>query len=476
VLGYAVAAAVQAGVALLSVPMLTRLLGPHQFGVWTLFEPVMVLLAQVALLGVNFGLLRLVGEGDWSPRDAWSALFGPALAVTAGMATLSAASLAWLWPATGGALALGLLVVGEAVTLMGLAALRANNRSWAFSAVLVLKSVLWMALLLAAWRWQFPPLPQAATALGWLLMPTWAAALMTLLLLEPWAGATRQGAAADAAARRGLAATVAARPPVLSVYTAAAAYGAPLMGSGLLNTLLAVGDRYVMAIWLDVAQIGAYVVIVKLASAVNLLAMPLNLWFPAARFAYLKDADGGQRFFRRLSWSVAVLSFSLAGLLWLLAPTLIHWFNPVQQPDRWVAGWLLGGAACMALVGVMNVGLLASGRTQLVLVCTLVAGVLHLGLLVVLVPRHGVAGAAVATAVGGGATLSLQFWLSQRCHPIEHATRWIMLHGAGVVLLCALLTRMSTGHSLSGVLVFCAATAALTWLGWHGQRRGMRSR
>ncbi len=444
--GYAVAAAAQAGAAFVAVPLLTRLLGPSEFGLWVIFEPLAAAMAQVGLLGTNHGLLKLVGEDNFAWSTAWRALIGPVLAPLAAMAAVAFAACS-LAGQTAAAPVLSLLVMLEGITLLCLAAFRANNRSVFFACILMIKAALWLLVLWAAQSLGAPNLNLASQALMWLLVPSAGACLLALMLLWcSWPPSAPE--------------SLSAKP--LGSFMSSVRYGLPLMLAGLLATAVAVGDRYVMLGLADIATIGQYVVLVKVASAISLLGMPINMWFPAARFTHLHDDDGGGRFFRRAAWVVVLGMSACAGALWLLTPSLVAWFNPAQTADVVAVACLLTGAVATASSGLMNVALLKSGRTHWPLVCTAIAGGLQLLALLVLVPLAGVRGAAVATGAAGLLGLLMQLALSQRWQKLPFAFALMLGQVLLVVAACWSIHVLLTDPVMQ-VASFGLAMLALAW-------------
>lgn len=457
ILGYAVAAAVQAGAALLAVPILTRWLSPAEFGHWSLLEPLFVMVAQVSLLGVNHGVLRSVGEDGTAPAAAWRGLLPWALA--------SAAVAALIFGVAGWLAAPGLLPVLpfmlalwlEAQSLLALAALRAANRSFPFAAVAMSKSGTFLLVVAAAY---FLPLPFAPTAanVAWMLVGT---TLLGATVGVLWCvGDLRQLAVPAGTVR-------------WQGYASAVGYGAPLMLAGLATAVTITADRYVLAAHVAAADVGRYVVLVKVASAINLLATPLNMWFPSARFKHVKDADGGARFFRRCALAVFAVLAGVAGVLWLAGPALVTLLNPTQLADRAALGWLLLGAVATALAGIMNVGILAGGRTKWSLYAALATGVLQIALLVVLTPRWGLPAAALSTGVAGCVGLALQNFWSQRLQRVPFAYATMAALAALAVAVVFGLAQLKALGDVQRALAFAAAWAALAFIAvrWDGARR-----
>jgi O-antigen/teichoic acid export membrane protein len=76
--------------------------------------------------------------------------------------------------------------------------------------------------------------------------------------------------------------------------------------------------------------------------------------------------------------------------------------------------WLVLGLLFFATTMVTTTGLIVAKRTIEIALCTLAAAVLNVGLCIALIPRHGIGGAAVATAAAYAVQAVLVIWRGQR--------------------------------------------------------------
>lgn len=403
--GYAFAAAAQAGAALLAVPVLTRWLNPAEFGQWSLLEPLFVMMAQISLVGVNLGLLRSVGEDGRVPAIVWRSLLPWTLASGVATALLLGTCLRLIAPGELPILPFLLALMLEAQSLLALAALRSSNRSFPFASVVTIKSWSFLLLIWAIYTFQLPVPPTAANVVWILVLTTMLGMLVGVCWCWSDLGQLRKST----------------QVAPWSEYLTAMRYGAPLMLAGLATAVTVTADRYVLAAFINKVDVGRYVVLVKVASAIGLLATPLNMWFPSARFKHVKDVDGGAMFFRRCALIVFLVLVFVSGLLWLAAPLLVQLLNPTQEPDSHAVAFLLIGSSATALAGIMNVGILAGGKTKFTLYATLITGGVQIALLFALTPHWGIDAAAFSTCIAGCVGLVLQNYLSQRLHRVPYA-------------------------------------------------------
>jgi O-antigen/teichoic acid export membrane protein len=247
----------------------------------------------------------------------------------------------------------------------------------------------------------------------------------------------------------------------------ALSYGWPLLAAGIVNSIVVSSDRYVLGIHLGVAGVAVYVVMVKLANLLNLLANPVNLWFPAARFRHAADPDGGQAFFPRLALWATFAYCGVGAVMWVMAPWMLTWFAPGFEWNALAGALLIGAAVSLAISPPMNVGLLSQGKTRWNFVIGSVCAVYQLASLAIWVPWLGVVGAGVATLSAQALSLALQHIGSQRTHRLH----WSYLSQIGIavcaVLLCLAARQVSSAMLLQPAQVTATLLqSALVLGGW----------
>jgi O-antigen/teichoic acid export membrane protein len=454
ILYYAAATVAQAAVGVVMVPLLARTLDRAVFGRWMLLEPVLMMAAQCALAGVNYGVMKLIGRDRLQPSTAYRALFGRAFAAATCVGAACGIG-AGIW---GRSWRLGaffaLAVAAEALFVLAQTTLRGGNLARGFAVSTICKAS--VVLVVAA----------GAAFAGWphLIEPADVAAIYA-------AGSLCGVAVSSFLLLRGDHTLNALSAP----WRSAMHYGLPLLFAGLLSTVVASSDRYALAAFSGVGEVALYVVAVKLANLLNLLANPVNLWFPAARFRHAAAPDGGQRFFPHLALRAAFGYCGIAALMWVAAPWLLTWFAPGFTWNPVTGAGLLGAAVALAMAPPLNVGLLADGRTRWNFVIALVAAGLQVALLLATVPRFGAVGAALCTFTSQAASMVIQHLGSQRTHPL----RWPYGRLVGVAAVAATLA-LTCRWLLGPAIAAQSAAFAIAWLLfgallWRGARPGTHS-
>jgi O-antigen/teichoic acid export membrane protein len=113
-----------------------------------------------------------------------------------------------------------------------------------------------------------------------------------------------------------------------------------------------------------------------------------------------------------------------------------------------------------------NTTLLAMmGRSGLMLLNGITSGLLTISLCLLLIPRWGIAGAAIAVAVAricGNAMAMLEIWSVQRLHPFSRASLKIIV-AAGFAVLVGVLLKWEISPITAGSLVFVIGTVIGTY-------------
>jgi O-antigen/teichoic acid export membrane protein len=183
--------------------------------------------------------------------------------------------------------------------------------------------------------------------------------------------------------------------------------------------VITIADRYILGGHLGAAEVALYAITVKLANLLNLLATPVNLWFPAARFLHARDADRGQAFFSTLACRATWAYTGTGALMWLAAPLILPWFAPGYEWNPLAGALLVTAAVCLAVAPPLNIGLLTEGKTRWNFAISSATALLQVILLLVLIPVLGLTGAALATCCSQAASTVLQHLGSQRSHRMQ---------------------------------------------------------
>lgn len=371
--------AVQLVAAALVTPLMTRLLDAPNFGEVTAANAVMQVLFVLAGFGLHQAIQKHYAEGGTvEPAKILTAAIVGALVLTA---LVDLTGPVWAeWVGFSGYTApvrIAVLWAGiSAVTNTAIALLRSQDRLLAFSTVSLLQSVV-----------------AEVTSLVLVVVFDATATMFLLGQLALQVIAT-------------VAALIMVRPAMLRVgdrvmLKRALAFGLPLVPAALCTFLLNSSDRLIIQSELGFTEVGRYQVAYNVGALPMLMLGLLNLnWMP--RIFAFREADERD----------AVIAASRDLLYLLLIPALIGlavgaplvlrvWAPPDYQPEtlQLVHAIVLVSAIPYAAGLAVTRSLMAVGSTGYLAIAQAVAAAVNVALNLLLIPRWGLEGSAVATLI-----------------------------------------------------------------------------
>lgn len=450
---YGVATLLDRLLAFAALPVLTRLMGPADFGAWTQAGAASGVLGALLLFGMPTAVVRSFPLGTGRLRPSFDRLGGVllGLALVAGLAFECAGGpvAGWIWgdPAAAGLLpALLLWAVAEAAIEFCLAWHRTQGRMARLSTVMLLRS---------AWRYAW---------LGWLLWPRDGA-------LAHWLPAFAAGQLALAVAvwvdtRRHLPTDAADPPRLPPPLTEVLRFCVPLFLLAAFTAVNGVLDRFLLLRSLDLAGLGVYAAAQSLSNTLTLFYTVLGYTlFPVLSSQWQAGAreEAGalvERVLRVYLFCAvpAVVLLSLVGPWALPRLTTAHYDAP---PLLFAAQ-----AAAVLLFGVYQIllyPLLLAGRSAQVLGFAGVAVACNAALNLLLTPHWGAPGAAMAQC---GAQVLMAVLAARQAHRL---LPWRFPWRAGVAPLArALAAALPLGAAVRWAperpVVVLAALAVAGWL------------
>jgi O-antigen/teichoic acid export membrane protein len=188
-----------------------------------------------------------------------------------------------------------------------------------------------------------------------------------------------------------------AHPPRQMFSFASAAFAMDIMGF-----LYAQTDKVIIGVYLNARSVGIYAVAATIVAFVSIALQSVNQIFSAtiADLHARGEMDLLNRLFQTLTKWVVGLTLPLAVVVILFARALMRIFG-----HDFEAGWvilIIGTVGQLVNCAVGSVGflLLMSGNEKRLVRIQLVVGVVTVACCLLLVPRWGVTGAAIAAAVG----------------------------------------------------------------------------
>ena len=437
---YGLADAVGKGLSLLLFPIFTRVLTPTEYGAIEVIGTVISLVTSILILGLDSATSRYYYAADYKDRKGvvlGSSLLFSGVVYFAGVIPLI---LAYRWltrTLLGGDeyhAAFLLAFVGLPFTLLAMLnmnTLRRLLRPWWFAGLSLLSLSLTISFnLLLVWR------------LRWGVRGTYAATLIasaTSAVVGLWVTRRDYRWQWDGQLIRSL-----------------LRFGVPLVPASLCLWGLALLDRLFLVRFTSLAEVGLYSTANRLSSALAFGVAAFQMaWAPFA-FSISTQPDSGKVYARTLSYYVAIGGLTVVGLglfareaLWILTPASYHAAAVAVAPLA--IGVLAYGAFSLVAIGVN-----LANKTKQVSITLAIATGLNLLLCVALIPRFGMMGAAIATALGWVAAAVTLGIASQRAYWIPYD--WAII-GRIVLLLLACLTlgrlaeAATTSPNWSGIIL-----------------------
>jgi O-antigen/teichoic acid export membrane protein len=187
------------------------------------------------------------------------------------------------------------------------------------------------------------------------------------------------------------------------------AFSTVAYGMAALEFALAHADKIVLGYYLDVRQVGIYTVAMALVGFVPIALDSVNQIFSPI-ISELHAAENHavlQQLYATLTKWVMILTIPLAVTMIVFAPELILIFGRGFQPGTRVVMIGAVGQVFNCAVGSVGFLLLMSGNQSELIKIQAANAFLMVGLNIVLVPRLGIAGAALATTI---TTITTNVW------------------------------------------------------------------
>jgi O-antigen/teichoic acid export membrane protein len=396
---YAAAMAWTKALSMVTIPVLTSMLTPAQFGRLELLSSA----AEIGGLITGAGLIDTLFRFGSAPGEAGRRAGAEVSGLSLVIAGLAIAGVAFLSPLIAAAIPLAtpssdIVLLGIAVALesaigVPLGWLRMHQRGGVFAALWIARASLQAALVVAL----------VVTGHG-VAGVLWAGCVTALI----------SASVLTVLQKRQTGIVIAPRASLRLL-----AYGLPLIGSGLAAFVLGTADRWLLAGTVSAASLGQYGLAAKIAVITALLAQPFEMWWYPQRLGLVSTPEG-------LARSSRVVSAGAAGLLCAGAATALAspWLITLLAPPSYAPAQMMVPFLVLALVlqmlsSMANAGCYARKTSNLTMGISATAAAITLALYLLLIPRMGVYGAIAATLAGQALRLAMFAVISQRTVPLQ---------------------------------------------------------
>jgi len=199
-------------------------------------------------------------------------------------------------------------------------------------------------------------------------------------------------------------------------------YGLPRVPHGLFGQAMAMSDRFFLSMYLPLRDVGVYLIGNSIAAVVKFFPAAFGTaWMPFA-FDSMRRADAPRLYARLATYAFAVLVIVALAIAGLARHVVTLMVPPEFQDAATVVPLLTLGMAIQSLMGFLATSLNISKQTRPFPLIVAAGAVASVAGSVLLIPRYGMIGAAIAT-VGGQTTATLAaIYFAQRAYPIPYET------------------------------------------------------
>ena len=198
-------------------------------------------------------------------------------------------------------------------------------------------------------------------------------------------------------------------------------YGAPLVPASLAYYIFSMSDRFFLAKFATLDDVGLYGIAMKVASIMLFFNTAFGLaWSPFIFKLYSESEEKMKEVVRRAAKYVMIFFSLVAIFLTTFSREFLHIFTTEQYFGAAIAiGPLCLGAVASASTQVTVLGTSLARKTKYIALFSWVAAMVNLGLNALLVPRLGILGASMANAVSYVVLTLCYYGISQKLYPIS---------------------------------------------------------
>jgi O-antigen/teichoic acid export membrane protein len=439
---------------LISFPILTRVLSVSEYGIMGLNVMLLTWLGSLSKLGLQHSAVRLWSEWERRPGGMQRftlTFFLGALLTSLPVLALYAGALWLLRPWIGDRLFGFFLLASPLLFIQALSSFGTNllrARQWSGRRAVFDVASGYAAMVLAV---------LGATVIwgglrGYYLGLMSGQALVALVLLASVLSWTRlrRGNFSPSLLREGI------------------SYGLPMAVAELSGSLFHMSDRLVIQWLLDENAVGYFTMAFNLAMYVNtLFALPMDL-AAVPMMASLYEQAGARatsEFLRKAARFFFMAAAPVAVGMWVIREDLVallasrRFLPGAALVHLLLVGFMLHGGRTL-----LGAGLLLKKRVWTVAAIELAGAATNLALNLLLIPRMGIAGSALATLVTQLAATLVVFWWGSRLVPVRLEGLALLGHAGWALLMGVVVSRVSIAGGTAVRLLVHVAAGALVYL------------
>lgn len=203
-------------------------------------------------------------------------------------------------------------------------------------------------------------------------------------------------------------------------------YSAPLALAGVVSTILAQIDYILIGYYLPSDSVGVYKVGFEISRGLLVVLLAVTPIFKPMIAEVLGDSDAVRSRYSLATRWIIIFTFPMFATLALASDVYLSLLFTNSFNNAWVVIVVLSiGYFISAVSGPEGMVLEGLGYTRITLFNNILMLIINIGLGVLLIPKFGIGGAAVATACAIGVSAGagvFEVWYLEGIHPYDHST------------------------------------------------------
>lgn len=197
--------------------------------------------------------------------------------------------------------------------------------------------------------------------------------------------------------------------------------GLPIVPHLLMALGLITADRFILAHYRDLREVGLYAIAYTFGMIMSLVTMSLNqAWAPVYYDIARKGEEGREVLSEMCAGLIIVLSaFACFGSL-IAQDFIAHFLDQRYVAAGRVVPWIIGAYLAHSLFSMFSLAAMHARRTSVIMGASFVALVVNTALNFALIPRWGIYGAAYATLVAYLVEALVMYALAQRLFRLDY--------------------------------------------------------
>jgi O-antigen/teichoic acid export membrane protein len=389
---------------LLLLPLYVRFLNERDYGILGLLGAVEVIAKIVFRWGLDGSFMRFFYDHDDEAgrQRLASTIFFFLLIVNGALLLVTLVGSSWLarvaFDDPGAVLPLLLVLLNTfaiAFTFFPFHVLRIEQRSTEFSALAILRSVATVVLRLAL------VVGLRLGVLGVVIADFVVTTVLMAILARRFASLIRPAFS-------------------IGVLRQSLAFGLPRVPHAAAQQVIAVGDKFILAQFRPIAEVGVYSMGVSFGLTQKLFLSAFEYAWAPFYYSAARERGAAALFATVTTYAVAALGLLTAGLSAVARDLLDVMTRGMFVQAAPIVAWTAVGVFLQGVYLLTSIGLNITKQTGYYPASTIAAAAANVGLNYALIPRYGMIGAAWANAAAYAVQAGLAFMFSQRVYPVRY--------------------------------------------------------